>query len=81
MQIPVSAVRIDRTKVLGKGSFGIVYAATYNSLSVAVKCLVGMDTIVARRAFENEVRQWLSLNHDHIISLLGISVFNETEEN
>ncbi|TPX54463.1 hypothetical protein CcCBS67573_g09573 [Chytriomyces confervae] len=49
MQIPASAVRIDRTKVLGKGSFGIVYAATYNSRSVAVKCLVGMDTVVARR--------------------------------
>ncbi|TPX74438.1 hypothetical protein CcCBS67573_g04293 [Chytriomyces confervae] len=79
--IPASAVRIDRTKVLGKGSFGIVYAATYNSRSVAVKCLVGMDTVVARRAFENEARQWLSLNHDHIVSLLGISVFNDTEEN
>ncbi|KAJ3239012.1 Receptor-interacting serine/threonine-protein kinase 4 [Chytriomyces hyalinus] len=45
MHTPPSEVRIDRTKVLGKGSFGIV------------------------------------LNHDHIASLLGISVFNETDEN
>ncbi|KAJ3232436.1 hypothetical protein HDU81_002988 [Chytriomyces hyalinus] len=80
IQIPAGAVRVDRANILGKGSFGVVYAATYNSRSVAVKCLVGVDTVGARRAFENEARQWFGLKHKYIVSLLGISVFSETEE-
>ncbi|KAI8837471.1 kinase-like domain-containing protein [Chytriomyces cf. hyalinus JEL632] len=82
MEIPADSVRIDRAKVLGKGSFGVVYSATFKARSVAVKCLVGMDTAAARRTFESEARQWFRLKHECIASLFGIGFFrNEGGEN
>ncbi|KAJ3383192.1 hypothetical protein HDU80_001302 [Chytriomyces hyalinus] len=80
MKIPADAVCIDRAKILGRGSFGVVYSATYKAHSVAVKCLIGVDTAVARRKFENEARQWFRLKHECIVSLLGIGVFRESGE-
>ncbi|KAJ3238509.1 Receptor-interacting serine/threonine-protein kinase 4, partial [Chytriomyces hyalinus] len=77
----VSAMCVETGKVLGKGSFGIVYAATYNHCQVAVKCLHGVDTPAACKAFENEARQWLRLKHSCIVPLLGISYFDKTQVN
>ncbi|KAJ3244163.1 hypothetical protein HDU78_011354 [Chytriomyces hyalinus] len=80
IQIPADDVCIDRAKILGRGSFGVVYSATYKARSVAVKCLIGVDTAAARRKFENEARQWFRLKHDCIVSLLGIVFFRESGE-
>ncbi|KAJ3230250.1 hypothetical protein HDU78_008515 [Chytriomyces hyalinus] len=81
MNIPAGAVCIETGKVLGQGSFGVVYAATYNRRNVAVKCLRGVDTPAACKAFENEARQWLRLKHWCIVPLLGISYFDDTRVN
>ncbi|KAI8841657.1 kinase-like domain-containing protein, partial [Chytriomyces cf. hyalinus JEL632] len=81
MNIPVGALCIETGKVLGEGSFGIVYAATYGQRSVAVKCLRGVDTPAACKEFENEARQWRRLKHSCIVPLLGISYFDETRVN
>ncbi|KAJ3223807.1 Receptor-interacting serine/threonine-protein kinase 4 [Chytriomyces hyalinus] len=80
MEIPACAVRIHTSEVLGRGSFGVVFAATYKARSVAVKCLVGMDTPSACEEFEREARQWFRLKHSCIVPLLGISYFAESRE-
>ncbi|KAJ3253442.1 Receptor-interacting serine/threonine-protein kinase 2 [Chytriomyces hyalinus] len=81
MNIPAGAVCIEIGKVLGQGSFGVVYAATYDRRNVAVKCLRGVYTPAACKALENEARQWLRLKHSCIVPLLGISYFDDTRVN
>ncbi|KAJ3394611.1 Receptor-interacting serine/threonine-protein kinase 4, partial [Chytriomyces hyalinus] len=80
MEIPASDIHIDHSKLLGKGSFGVVYAATYKTRSVAVKCIFGLDSAVACREFEHEARQMSRLKHKNIVPMLGISFMHKTQE-
>ncbi|KAJ3231832.1 Receptor-interacting serine/threonine-protein kinase 4 [Chytriomyces hyalinus] len=80
MEIPASDIHIDYSKLLGKGSFGIVYAATYKTRNVAVKCLFGLDSAVAHREFEHEACQMSRLKHKNIVPMLGISFVRKTQE-
>ncbi|TPX74262.1 hypothetical protein CcCBS67573_g04464 [Chytriomyces confervae] len=80
IEIPASDIHIDNSKPLGKGSFGIVYAATYKTRKVAVKCIFGLDSAVAYREFEHEARQMSRLKHKNIVPMLGISFKHKTQE-
>ena len=48
----------NSSRVIGEGSFGKVYAATYNDTDVAVKCFNLSHTLSAKeiRMVEQEVR-------------------------
>ncbi|KAJ3398881.1 GTP-binding protein Rho1, partial [Chytriomyces hyalinus] len=80
MEIPASDIHIDHSKLLGKGAFGIVYAATYKTRNIAVKCIFGLDSDVAHREFEHEARQMSRLKHKNIVPMLGISFRDKTRE-
>ncbi|KAJ3246048.1 GTP-binding protein Rho1, partial [Chytriomyces hyalinus] len=80
MEIPASDIHIDHSKLLGKGSFGVVYAATYKTRNIAVKCIFGLDSAVAHKEFEHEARQMSRLKHKNIVPMLGICFRDKTRE-
>ncbi|GLV34596.1 TGF-beta activated kinase 1 [Carabus blaptoides fortunei] len=59
---------IRRIKVVGKGTFGVVWKGKWRNIDVAVK---NIDTESERKAFAIEVRQLSRVSHPNIVKLYG----------
>lgn len=55
-------------KIVGEGSFGVVYRGEWNGTYVAVK---NITSEAERKAFQVEVRQLSRVNHENIVRLYG----------
>ena len=65
-----SSTKLNREKILGKGSYGIVYSATYKSNNVAVKIIAKKDDfkfLSLKR--ESNILHW---NHRNIVRIFKI---------
>ncbi|OWZ03944.1 TKL protein kinase [Phytophthora megakarya] len=76
----ITAKRIPRDKVLtdkliSRGSFGEVYAGTFNERKVAVKMLLpGLQAIIHHvNDFLAEAKMTASMDHPHIVSFIGVA--------
>uniref|UniRef100_A0A6M2DJQ0 Mitogen-activated protein kinase kinase kinase 7 n=1 Tax=Xenopsylla cheopis TaxID=163159 RepID=A0A6M2DJQ0_XENCH len=59
---------IERLKIVGKGSFGVVWKAKWKGIFVAVK---DIESEAERKAFSVEVRQLSRVSHPNIVRLYG----------
>ena len=73
-------VEVDETKVLGKGSYGVVYEACYHGAKVAVKKLHSIffeDVSVAEnigilKSWRNELQLMSKILHPNIVQFYGV---------
>ncbi|KAI9365531.1 kinase-like domain-containing protein [Zopfochytrium polystomum] len=71
--IPAAQVQVDRTSILGKGSFGVAYKATYVSTQVAVKeLLTPVLSPQVREELAREISTLKSSLHPNIIRFYGL---------
>ena len=65
-EIPLREKRfeINKSKVVGRGSFGIVFGGTFDCVEVAIK------RIEKERASERECDALCRLNHPNVVKLL-----------
>jgi hypothetical protein len=81
-RIPFEALTFERNargdrRLLGRGAFGAVYAATYAHEQVAVKVLeLGHGPLSAtdREQLFQEAALQYTLRHDNIVTVLGVAV-------
>jgi serine/threonine protein kinase len=71
--LPYSSLNIDQSKVLGSGSYGVVYEGTYNYDAVAIKCLHSNAKLSSKLVadFASECGLLSQLNHERIVRLKG----------
>ena len=73
-------VKIDETKVLGKGSYGVVYEACYHGAKVAVKKLHSIffedvstaENIGILKSWRNELQLMSKILHPNIVQFYGV---------
>jgi serine/threonine protein kinase len=75
--IPISTINFskyeDGVRVeLGRGSFGVVFAAKYEGVDVAAKCL--HEDVADEEKFLREAALQYSLKHKHVVTVFGVSV-------
>lgn len=79
-------IKVDTTKVLGRGSYGIVYEACYHGANVAVKKLhpiffedVSKDeNIGILKSWKNELQLMSTILHPNIVQFYG--VYNQEDQ-
>jgi len=69
--IPQEEIEIHYDKSLGRGGQAMVFQATCQGETVAVKLLLGSSTEEALTAFEQEARIMANAPHNSIVSFLG----------
>lgn len=75
-----SIERLQRGRELGRGAFGVVYAATFKGADVAVK-VVGVGngarakTELARK-LQTEINLWCNVRHPHVCTFFHAEVVN-----
>ena len=73
-------VEVDETKVLGKGSYGVVYEACYHGTKVAVKKLHSIffedvsaaENIGILKSWRNELQLMSKILHPNIVQFYGV---------
>eukprot|EP00798_Chlamydomonas_sp_ICE-L_P016465 gene16465-22687_t len=75
----VDASEIIMGEVLGQGSFGTTYRATWRGASVAVKC-VRIDAGNELGNFLREVEALSALRHPHVVPFLGACIKPESDQ-
>ncbi len=68
-------ISLDRTRMLGSGSFSKVYLGKYRSKSCAIKLIFTIDLtqdIISRVAAEAQLLS--SIKHPNVVEILGVSV-------
>ena len=68
---------LDKTRLLGAGSFSRVYLGKYRQRPCAIKLIYTMDVtreIIARIAAEAEILSSLKNSSRHVVEILGVSV-------
>ena len=61
-------------KIIGKGNYGVVCAGIYHNIPVAVKVLQKSDiSLIEEDDFIEEAKVMITLKHDHIVHLIGLS--------
>lgn len=68
--IPRQEVLIDESELLGRGSFGAVYRASWRKTDVVVKC-ISVSSEGEKRAFFREVRVWRQIRHPNVVRFIG----------
>ncbi|KAL4557542.1 hypothetical protein LXL04_035723 [Taraxacum kok-saghyz] len=64
-------------KVIGSGSFGVVYKASYQGQTVAAKVLdfkIKIPMGIMKEAFIEEVQVWKNLDHPNVTKMIGATV-------
>ncbi len=73
--IPSNALRIERSQVLGEGSFGVVYWGIWHMVPVAVKQLHATRlTEASLQSFQKEAQRHALLRHPNIVMLYGVCI-------
>jgi len=72
-EIAEEEIIIDKNRVLGKGSFGAVYAGTCRGKDVAVKILDNDVSDNVLEDFKNEVAVMAKLRHENLLLFMGVS--------
>ncbi|KAJ3337985.1 hypothetical protein HDU93_000248 [Gonapodya sp. JEL0774] len=68
----ISETEVELKKRLAEGGYGEVYVGSWQTVTVAVKKLLGSSlTEDLRKDFMEEVNVWNKLRHPHVILLLG----------
>jgi len=79
LEIPFSLLELYDNQVLGRGSFGEVFAGRYCNAKVAVKRLFYQEmTQEVINEFKEEVRMLSSMRHPNIVQLLGVCTKTKT---
>ncbi len=69
--IYLRVVQVDETKKLGSGTFGTVFAGTYEGNPVAVK-KIPLDKVDNEINLQREMELHKQLDHQHVLKLLHI---------
>ena len=76
----ISTIEVDMTKVLGRGSYGVVYEACYHGAKVAVKKLHAIffddvsadENIGILKSWNNELQLMSKILHPNIVQFYGV---------